>query len=168
MVPRDMALRVSKCRRATSLQSSALQRLTPGLLGWVKFSSGTTESLQIISLGILLRPGLKDLFSPHYPVGSDSESSITGRNCRLIALTYCQIPTSSLGNLSKSINTPFSAIGARAGLSSWLKALCFHLTIPLLVVLISFLSHLSRRGDGLPKQHRCPLTPFVYLFCIRS
>ena len=102
-------LRASKPWKAVSLQNFALQRLTPDSLVGVKFFSGITESLQIISLGVLPRPGLKDLFS--HLVGSDYGSSIAGRNCRLIPLIYCQIPTSSYGNLSKSINTLFPAMG---------------------------------------------------------
>lgn len=117
----------------------------------VKFLSGTTESLQIISLGVLPRPGLKDLFSHPYPVGSDSRSNITGRNCGLISLTYCQIPAGPPENLNESTNTPFPAGGQELAVPLGSKLYVFTLRPPPpLVVLTSFLSHLWRPGDGLP------------------
>ena len=109
MADRGMVLKAIKPWRAIFLQNFALQRLPPDSPVGIKSFSGITESLQIMSLGVLPRPGLKDLFS--HPVGSDYGSSIAGRNCRLIPLIYSQIPTSSVGNLSKSINTPFPAMG---------------------------------------------------------
>lgn len=127
-----MTLRVSKPGKPPLCKTLLRKDWFLALVVRVKFPSGTTESLHIISLGILPRPGLKDLLPHPHPVTSDSGS----RRQAGIAGSLLQLPVKSqpslLGMLVNQLS--LSLCGASSGCSSWLGAMCFHFMIPSLLL----------------------------------